>query len=134
MDLVLNDDQQLIAETAADFLAEVCDSRAMRAAADSADGFDRALWRRIGEMGWCGVQASEHEGGLGLSWVELALLQEQLGRRLACVPYFDSVALGPKGLLPHSARSAAARVLVPVAGHCWPVPLQETLKHSKADL
>lgn len=93
MDLVLNDDQQLIAETAADFLAEVCDSRAMRAAADSADGFDRALWRRIGEMGWCGVQASEHEGGLGLGWVELALLQEQLGRRLACVPYFDSVAL-----------------------------------------
>ena len=28
-------------------------------------------------------------------------------------------------------RPAAARAAVPSAGHCWPVPLQETLKHSK---
>ena len=33
-----------------------------------------------------------------------------------------------------ASRSAAARAPVPVAGHCWPVPLQETLKHSKAGL
>ena len=31
-------------------------------------------------------------------------------------------------------RSAAPRALAPAAGHCWPVPLQETLKHSKAGL
>ena len=31
-------------------------------------------------------------------------------------------------------RSAAHRAPGPVAGHCWPIPLQETLKHSKADL
>ena len=36
----------------------------------------------------------------------------------------------------HSAwpRSAAARAPVPTAGHCWPMPLQETLKHSKRGL
>ena len=31
-------------------------------------------------------------------------------------------------------RSAAARAPVPAAGPCWPVPLQEMLKHSKAGL
>ena len=31
-------------------------------------------------------------------------------------------------------KPAAARAPVPAAGHCWPVPLQETLKHSKAGL
>ena len=31
-------------------------------------------------------------------------------------------------------KSAAARAPVPVASHCWPVPLQEMLTHSKADL
>lgn len=91
MDLSLTEDQRLIAEAAAEFLAEACDSRAMRAAADSADGFDRALWQRIVELGWCGVQAAEDDGGLGLGWVEQVLLQEQLGRRLAPVPFFDSV-------------------------------------------
>ena len=31
-------------------------------------------------------------------------------------------------------RSAAPGAPAPVAGHCWPVPAQETLKHSKAGL
>ena len=31
-------------------------------------------------------------------------------------------------------RSAAARAPVHMAGHCWPVPLQETLKHSNVGL
>ncbi|NML16722.1 acyl-CoA dehydrogenase family protein [Azohydromonas caseinilytica] len=93
MDLALSEDQRLIAAAAADFLAEACDSAAMRRAAASEDGFDRALWQCITEQGWCGVQAPPEEDGLGLGWVGLALLQEQLGRRLACVPFFDSVVL-----------------------------------------
>lgn len=106
MDLRLSDDQRLIAEAAADFLAEACDTRAMRAPADSADGLDRGLWQRIVELGWCGVQVPEHEGGLGLGWVELALLQEQLGRRLAGVPYFDSVVLAASLLREAGANGA----------------------------
>ena len=31
-------------------------------------------------------------------------------------------------------RTAAPRAPAPAAGHCWPVPTQETLKHSKAGL
>ena len=31
-------------------------------------------------------------------------------------------------------RTAAPRAPAPVAGHCWPGPPQETLKHSKAGL
>ncbi|QEE23378.1 acyl-CoA dehydrogenase [Rhodanobacter glycinis] len=93
MDLRPSDDQRLIADAAANFLAEACDAHAMRAVADSVDGFDRRLWQRIAELGWCGVQAPLDDGGLGMGWVEVALLQEQLGRRLACVPYFDSVVL-----------------------------------------
>ena len=40
----------------------------------------------------------------------------------------------PRGLTPHAVppRSAAARALVPTAGYCWSMPLEETLKHSKA--
>ena len=31
-------------------------------------------------------------------------------------------------------RFETPRAPAPVAGHCWPIPLQETLKHSKAGL
>ena len=42
----------------------------------------------------------------------------------------------PRGLLAHTVppRSAAARAPVPTAGHCWPMPPQETVIHSKAGL
>ncbi|MGH8846118.1 MAG: acyl-CoA dehydrogenase family protein, partial [Polaromonas sp.] len=93
MDLCLSDEQQLIADSAATFLAEASTMPAVRAVSDSAEGIDRALWRGIADLGWCGVHLPEAAGGLGLGLVELALLQEQLGRRLACVPFFDSVAL-----------------------------------------
>lgn len=93
MDLALTEDQRLIAEAAADYLAEACDSAAMRRAAESDDGFDRHLWQGMVEQGWCGIQAPEAEGGMGLGWIELVLLQEQLGRHLACVPYFDCIAV-----------------------------------------
>lgn len=90
MDLALDDDQQAIAQAAADFLAEACSAPAMRATADSADGMDRALWQGIVEQGWCAVAAPDAEGGLALGEVGLALLAEQLGRHLAGVPFFES--------------------------------------------
>jgi len=98
MDLSLSDEQQQITDSAATFLAEAAAMPAVRAASESAGGLDRALWRAMAELGWCGVHLPEAAGGLGLGLVELVLLQEQLGRRLACVPFFDSVALAATAL------------------------------------
>lgn len=98
MDLSLSDEQQQIADSAATFLAEASAMPTVRAASQSVDGLDRDLWRGIAELGWCGVHLPEAVGGLGLGLVELALLQEQLGRRLACAPFFDSAALAATAL------------------------------------
>lgn len=105
MDLSLSDEQQQIADSAATFLAEASAMPAVRATSESAGGFDGGLWRGMVELGWCGVHLPEEAGGLGLGLVELVLLQEQLGRRLACVPFLDSVALAATVLreLPGSA-------------------------------
>lgn len=93
MDLSLSETQQQIADSAATFLQHASAMPGVRATSASASGLDSALWRGMAELGWCGVHLPEAAGGLGLGLVELALLQEQLGRRLACVPFFDSVAL-----------------------------------------
>lgn len=105
MDLSLSDEQQQIVDSAAIFLQEASTSAAVRAASETAEGIDTALWQGIAELGWCGVHLPEAANGLGLGVVELALLQEQLGRHLACVPFFDSVALAATALrqLPGSA-------------------------------
>ena len=105
MDLSLSEEQQQIVDSATTFLQQASAMPAVRAASESASGMDPALWSGMAELGWCGVHLPEEAGGLGLGLVELALLQEQLGRRLACVPFFDSVALAATALreLPDSA-------------------------------
>ncbi len=105
MNLSLSEEQQQIVDSAVTFLQEASAMPAVRAASESASGLDTALWSGMAELGWCGVHLPEEVGGLGLGLVELALLQEQLGRRLACVPFFDSVALAATALreLPGSA-------------------------------
>ncbi len=94
MTLALNEDQRLIRESAENFLADVSTSQAVRAAMDSAQGFDETVWRRIsGELGWCGIAVPEVHGGLGLGIIELVQVQELAGQRLLCAPFFSSVCL-----------------------------------------
>jgi alkylation response protein AidB-like acyl-CoA dehydrogenase len=93
MDLTPTEDQRMIAESAEAYLAEACTMVSVCRHADEGDGFDAALWQGIAELGWCGLRLPEAVGGLGLGWVEQALLHEQLGRHLACVPFLEGVAL-----------------------------------------
>jgi alkylation response protein AidB-like acyl-CoA dehydrogenase len=107
MDLALTDEQQLIVDSAVAFLAESSSLAKVRAVSEAGDGFDHSQWKQVIAMGWCGVHLPEETGGLGLGMVELSLLQEQLGRHLACIPFFDSVALAASVLraLPESEQT-----------------------------
>ncbi|MBS0469408.1 MAG: acyl-CoA/acyl-ACP dehydrogenase [Proteobacteria bacterium] len=104
----------MIVDSAAEFLAERSSSEQVRKVSAVPGGWDTALWQGLAELGWCGIHSPDAQGGLGLGVVELALLQEQLGRRLACVPYFDSVALAASALRQltgHGAADAALQAL-----------------------
>lgn len=94
MNLALNEDQRLIRESAETFLADVSTSTAVRAAMESARGFDETIWTRIAtELGWCGIAVPETHGGLGLGIVELVQVQEVAGQRLLCSPFFSSACI-----------------------------------------
>ncbi|GAA5112671.1 acyl-CoA dehydrogenase family protein [Alloalcanivorax gelatiniphagus] len=55
------------------------------------DGFDRALWGRLAEMGILGLPFSEADGGVGAGPVEIGIVCQELGRVLAPEPYLASV-------------------------------------------
>jgi alkylation response protein AidB-like acyl-CoA dehydrogenase len=64
-------------------------------AADAPHGYDASAWTAMGEQGWLALEIPEDEGGLGLGMVEVAVLCEELGRRLVAAPFLPSVvALG----------------------------------------
>ena len=89
MALVLNQEQEMLRDSALVFLREnapVAQLRALRDGQDS-DGFSRALWRSFAEMGFTGVLVPEEYGGLGLGHVEAGAIMEAVGRNLSAVPF-----------------------------------------------
>jgi alkylation response protein AidB-like acyl-CoA dehydrogenase len=52
-----------------------------------------ATWRDLAELGWTGVSIAEEQGGAGLTFIEEAVLFEELGRALHRGPYFSTIAL-----------------------------------------
>ncbi|EKS9793469.1 MULTISPECIES: acyl-CoA dehydrogenase family protein [Burkholderia] len=99
MDLALTDEQAMIRDAAADVLAERSASADVRRALEQSAGRDDALWAALsGELGWNALALPEVAGGLGLGAVEQTVLMEQLGRRIACVPYFSTACLAATAL------------------------------------
>jgi len=71
------------------------DNKNAATAADAPAGYDTAAWSAMAEQGWLALEIPEDEGGLGMGLVEIAVLCEEIGRRLAAVPFLPSiVALG----------------------------------------
>ena len=94
MQFAHSEEQQLIRENARSLLAERAGSAQLRAAMEQPGGYDAQLWRQISaELGWSGLAIPQAYGGAGLGWVELCILQEELGRRLVPSPFFATAAL-----------------------------------------
>jgi alkylation response protein AidB-like acyl-CoA dehydrogenase len=49
-------------------------------------------WGELAELGWTGVSIAEDDGGAGLTFLEEAVLFEELGRALYHGPYFSTIA------------------------------------------
>jgi len=94
MDFELDQDQQMLAKTVADFAKNESPVERFRKLRDDDLGYDPAVWRRIGELGWLGVPFSESVGGFGGSFIECAIVLENLATTLVPEPYLASVVLG----------------------------------------
>ncbi|MCW8193221.1 acyl-CoA dehydrogenase [Proteobacteria bacterium 005FR1] len=106
------DEQNMIRETAAGFLQDVSGPAAVREVMATESGYDRALWRRIcEELCFQAITVPEEYGGMGLGYVELAIVLEQMGRNLLCSPFFGTVCLGGNGLLVAGTEQQKARYL-----------------------
>ena len=100
MEFAFTEEQQMIRDTAQAFLSEVSTSEAIREAMATEQGFKDELWQRIcGEMYWQAIHIPEQYGGMGLGYVELVAMLEQMGRYLLCSPFFSTVCLATNALL-----------------------------------
>jgi alkylation response protein AidB-like acyl-CoA dehydrogenase len=99
MNFDFSDDQKMLRDQAHKFLSEKCTTKTVRKVFTSGDGYDKDLWKQIAQMGWLGTAIPEEFGGLGLGYLELCVIAEELGRALAPVPFSSTVYLFAEAIL-----------------------------------
>jgi len=115
MNFDFSDDQKMLKEQAHKFLSEKCTPKTVRAIYQNGGTYDRALWKQIAELGWAGTAIPEQYGGLGLGYLELCVIAEELGRALAPVPFSSTIYQFAECLLVSGAEEQKQRLLPKVA-------------------
>ena len=94
MDMGLSEVQQMLKSSAHEFLSQECPLTLVREMEEDPQGYTDGLWRQMVALGWTGVAFPERYGGTGGSFLDLAVLLEEMGRALTPGPFFSTVVLG----------------------------------------
>ncbi len=145
------DHRRLLADSVADFSARGTDVARARRLRGSRDEHDRAVWRKMAELGWLGILVPEQHGGLGLGLTEMAIVAKGLARTLAPEPLAAAAVLAGTALaagdneelkrsqlprlaggdmLPALAWQEAPGMLDPAAASCVATPFEGGYKLS----
>lgn len=99
MDLTLNDTQQLIQDSARDFVRGACDRDVLLKLDRNPAALMDGLWPQMSELGWTGMAIPEEYGGTGNCMTDVAVLFEELGTGPVPGPLFSSAVLCARALL-----------------------------------
>ncbi len=136
MPLVLNEEQEMLRESARGFLDEKAPVNALRKLRDenNPDGFSRDLWKEMAEMGWTGILVDEDHGGADFGFVGAGVLAEEMGRTLTASPFLSTSILAATALKKIATDAHQQEFLPKIAAGeaLFALAVDETRKHGPA--
>jgi len=108
------EEQEMIRSQAAEFFKNECPVSKVRELMGSEHAFSPDLWEKLAAMGWLGLVFPEKYGGAGLTFVELTVLLEAMGRALVPGSFFSTVVLAGLILLEAADEDQKERWLRPL--------------------
>ena len=94
MQFAFTEEQMQFRDIVARFCHDKCPTTTTRKLADTAEGFEPAVWQQLTqELGLVGIHIPESLGGIGFGAVELGIVMEEFGRALVAAPYFSTAVL-----------------------------------------
>jgi alkylation response protein AidB-like acyl-CoA dehydrogenase len=118
MSAAQDDNVRMIRDSAAAVAPPGADLKRIRDLRFTDPGFDAAVFRQMGEMGWIGLRIPEALGGAGLGLAEACALCEELGAALVpepLIPAMISVAVLAVAAPASLARPLAGETYLPTA-------------------
>jgi len=111
MHLAFTDEQKLLAESVARFVAKDYPFESRRKLLASEEGWSRDTWKTFAGLGWLAAPFAESVGGLGGGAAEAAIVMEGFGKGLVLEPYLPTVVLGGGLLAAGGRRDLLAEVM-----------------------
>ena len=94
MDYALSEQQEMLKNSARDFLTKECPKSLVREMEKDEKGYSAELWQKMAGLGWMGLIFPEEYGGNGLSTLDFAVLLEEMGRAIVPGPFLSTVVGG----------------------------------------
>jgi alkylation response protein AidB-like acyl-CoA dehydrogenase len=91
MDLALSEEQEMLKKTAQDFLENKCPKALVREMEKDEKGYSPQLWHEMAKLGWMGLVIPEKYGGMGMKFLDLVILIEEMGKFLLPGPFLPTV-------------------------------------------
>jgi alkylation response protein AidB-like acyl-CoA dehydrogenase len=145
MDLELSQEESDLRDNVRAVLASVCPPAAVRAVYEG-KGDAASIWARMVELSWPALAIPEEHGGLGMGFVEVAIVAEELGRAVVPSPFLATVTqfapavreLGgdsplAAALLGQVAAGESTGTVALAEGGCWEAPAVSTTASETAD-
>jgi alkylation response protein AidB-like acyl-CoA dehydrogenase len=100
MNFAFSEEQEELRSSVRRFLEDKSPMTEVRRLMETAEGYDPAVWKQMGEqLGLQAIAIPEEYGGVGFGYVELTVIFEEMGGALLCAPYFSTVALAANAVL-----------------------------------
>lgn len=116
MDFSITDDQKSLRNLAREILTDLAThDRFKELEKQSRSLFDRELWSKLAEAGLTGINIPEEHGGLGLGFLDLAIVLEEIGAFVAPIPAVPVLALGALPIVRHGSPELQAQLLPGIA-------------------
>ncbi len=114
MDLRFSEEQEALRNSARKFLQNEFDMESVLKMWEDERGYTEDTWRRMADLGWLGLRIPEEYEGLGLSFVDLAVLVEEMGRVAMPGPFLSTL-LAAEAIIDAGSHEQKEKVLPKIA-------------------
>ncbi|NQT74608.1 MAG: acyl-CoA/acyl-ACP dehydrogenase [Chloroflexi bacterium] len=95
MEVEFSETQRLLRDSARNFLATECPKGKVRELEeDQGKGYSPETWKKLVKLGWLGLIMPEEYGGEGMTFQDLTIVIEEMGRNIFPGPFFCTVITG----------------------------------------
>ena len=117
MKLVLNEEQQMLCDSAKDFATNRTPVNHFRSLRDNNDplNWDKDVWKEMVDLGWSGILIPEEFGGSDFGLAGISVIMQEVGKTLTPSPLFATAVMGASAINTFGTQEQKAEYLPKIA-------------------